>query len=163
MSKLIAVADAGPLRYLIEISQIEILSQLFDEVLISQAVFGELSKDATPSTVRRWVFNPPAWLKVIDITRTHQFHPALHAGECEAMELALSISCGVILMDERDGCKQAKRFGLSPMGTLGLLEQADKLGLLRDFEATVAALRSTNIRVTDLLVTQLLDRHRKRN
>jgi predicted nucleic acid-binding protein len=78
------------------------------------------------------------------------------------MELALSVPCDLILMDEKAGRKVATRLGLSLMGTLGLLERADELGLVQDFEATVALLRSTNIRVADSLVRQLLERHRNR-
>ena len=61
---MIVVADTTPLNYLVLISKIGLLPELFGRVLIPAAVFEELSQAETPDAVRHWIANPPPWLEV---------------------------------------------------------------------------------------------------
>ena len=61
---MIAVSNSTPLNYLILIGAVDILPQLFDRVLIPEAVLSELQHSCTPESVRTWIANPPAWLEV---------------------------------------------------------------------------------------------------
>jgi predicted nucleic acid-binding protein len=53
----LVVADTSPLVYLILIDQIEILPQLFNSVILPDAVHAELCHPLAPTPVRTWAGN----------------------------------------------------------------------------------------------------------
>lgn len=61
---MIVVSDATPLNVLVRIGHIDLLAELFDEVVIPPAVRDELSHSATPEIVRSWLNSNPRWLVV---------------------------------------------------------------------------------------------------
>ena len=52
----------------------------------------------------------------------------LHAGEAEAIALALEVKASWLLMDERDGRRMARQLALPVTGVLGVLLRAKKRG-----------------------------------
>jgi len=46
---MIVVADSGPLRYLILLEQTELLSRFYDQVVVPEAVVGELTTSKAPN------------------------------------------------------------------------------------------------------------------
>ncbi len=60
---MIVVADTSPINYLVLIGHIEILPQLYVRILIPPAVWKELRDAQTPSSVRAWAAQVPAWLE----------------------------------------------------------------------------------------------------
>jgi predicted nucleic acid-binding protein len=83
--------------------------------------------------------------------------PGLDEGESEAISLAIERKIDGILIDERKGRRIAKENGLTPVGTLTLLEEAATVGLI-NFEELLAKLRSTNFRLTESLVLEARER-----
>src|ERR1035438_3452590 len=59
-----AVSNTSPVNYLILIDEIGILPQLYGQVLVPQAVVNELGHVESPSIVKNWAAQPPAWVKV---------------------------------------------------------------------------------------------------
>jgi predicted nucleic acid-binding protein len=51
----VVIADAGPLRYLVLIDQIELLPILYGKVVLPDVVRDELSTPQTPGEVRDWL------------------------------------------------------------------------------------------------------------
>lgn len=138
---MIVVADAGPLHYLVLIGAAEVLQPLYGRVLVPQAVAGELQETNTPATVRAWITQPPQWC---EIRPDPPFDPALRfldAGEHAAIALALSVNADRVLIDEQAGRAEAERRQLLVTGTLGVLTEAHRAGLL-DFESALAQLRN---------------------
>ena len=68
----VVVADTTPLNYLILIGRAEILSSLFGEVLIPQAVLEELRHPMAPIAVSQWLRKPPAWLRITPVQRVDE-------------------------------------------------------------------------------------------
>ena len=83
------------------------------------------------------------------------------AGETEAISLAVELGVLAILIDERKGRLAAEQRGLVPVGTLNVLDSADRRGFL-DFQECVARLRQTSFYVDDALVETLLREARAR-
>lgn len=156
----IVVADAGPLHYLILIDAAEFLERLFDEVCIPQAVKDELSSQRTPEEVKKWISHARTWLKVYP-NQIQNNVPSLHRGEAEAIELALTIKAGALLIDDLDGRKQARSRGLDVIGTVGLLERAAEKDLLA-LPEVIAKLRQTNFFASPALLNAALERDRLR-
>lgn len=66
---MIIVSNTSPINYLVLIGHIELLPQLFEQIIIPQAVYNELSDKAAPLHVRRWITTPPTWLIIQTVTQ----------------------------------------------------------------------------------------------
>ena len=159
-----AVSNTTPLRYLIAIEQDHLLGQLFEKVFVPSAVHEELTDTKTPEVVRRRVMSLPAWFEVrtVQETATTTFPVTLHRGEREAILLAEALRADVLLIDEQIGRTIALSRNLPLSGTLGVLERADRMGLVSDFPAVLQRLKASGFFITQALEQQLLERHRAR-
>lgn len=156
---MIAVADTSPLNYLIQIDAIDLLPILFEQVLIPPAVLRELEHSQTPQIVCKWISHPPAWVLVRANGPTSV--PALlrlDLGEREAIQLALELKIGTVLMDEAEGRRVAESLGLEVRGTLGVLERGARLGRI-DLRRALHELEQTNFRVSPELRAAILERN----
>ncbi len=107
---MIVISDTSPINYLILIGEINLLEKLYQEVIIPPIVFEELTADASPKKVKIWLKNRPEWLLVRkpSISTTLTFF-GLDAGETEAIELAMELKADLLIIDEKQGRKIAKR------------------------------------------------------
>jgi predicted nucleic acid-binding protein len=153
----LVIADTGPVNYLILIGQIELLPRMFEKIALPVAVQAELADPLAPLTVRRWIATPPAWLEIYDTASLPQVS-GLDEGETAAIALAEFLRADLLLIDERDGYRVARRKGLSVTGTLGLLDLAAERGLV-DFVQAVTKLEQTTFRRPEALLEALRKKH----
>jgi predicted nucleic acid-binding protein len=152
------VADTSPLNYLVLIHHINLLPELYSRVLIPKSVLDELSAIETPQLVRNWATNLPEWIEVLPATPSEdEGLTRLHAGERDAISLALTVHADAVLMDERRGRQEAETRGLKPIGTLGILVAAHNRGLI-DLRATIDALRQTSFHASPKLLATIAER-----
>jgi predicted nucleic acid-binding protein len=153
----IVVADASPLRYLILIEHTHVLPALYGHVIVPPAVITELTRERTPSLVRKWMVERRDWLHVQAPTQlTAPLRTDLGEGEREAIRLAVEMSADALLVDDRDARREAERLGVPVLGTLRVLADASQHGFA-DLAAVFARLRQTNFRASTQLLQQLLD------
>lgn len=159
-----AVSNTTPLRYLIAIEQEHLLGQIFEKVFVPGAVREELTDARTPEIVRRRVLSLPAWFEVRTVQEVDAatFPVTLHRGERQAILLAEALRADVLLIDEQIGRTIALSRNLPLSGTLGVLEQADRMGLMSDFPQVLQRLKASGFFITAAMEQQLLDRHRTR-
>ena len=62
--------------------------------------------------------------------RHHRMLSVLDEGECEAIALAGEVGADLLLIDDRQGRREAKRRNLRVIGTLGVLAEAAAKGLI---------------------------------
>jgi predicted nucleic acid-binding protein len=162
---MIVVSDASPLRYLILIGYIEILPQLFTRVIAPSAVMSELSQPQTPEPARSWATSSPSWLEIKMPTEVAQVL-GLGGGELEAISLAREVRADVVLIDDRDAVKEARKHGFAVLGTLAVIDDAASRGLIPDLPETVQRLvRGTNFRMnrtTEMIIQDMLQRDAQR-
>jgi predicted nucleic acid-binding protein len=157
---MIVVADTTPINYLKLIDRIELLSHLYQRILIPTEVHRELLSLKTPETVKRWAERPPDWLQVVSPAASNvSLNPALDAGERSAILLALELQTDVLLIDESPGRAEARKYGLRVVGTLGVLRDAAAVGLL-DLRSAFADLQKTNFHINPALIADLLRRQK---
>jgi predicted nucleic acid-binding protein len=107
---MIIVSDTSPINYLVLIGEIEVLRKLAGQVIIPQAVYHELQDPHTPQQVKDWIDSSPAWIEVRQANLSlYTPKKNLVAGEREAIALALELHADALLLDDRDGTKEARR------------------------------------------------------
>lgn len=154
------ISDTSPINYLVRIGEIEVLPAIFGTVLVPPAVIAELKHPQAPPELQAWIQNPPAWLQVCP---PHQVLSGLDLdlGETEAISLAKEHTDSLLIIDEMKGRSVAAHHGILIIGTLGILEEADRRGLLT-FADAEKKLRATNFRLNRNVLAQLLKRIRAR-
>jgi predicted nucleic acid-binding protein len=157
----IVVSDASPLHYLVLCQAIDVLPQLFQHVIIPEAVITELSHPSTPLIVRNWLTLLPSWGE-IRTPAMADIGNKLGAGETQAIALALELCVPAVLIDDHKAQVAAREKGLAVVGTLAILERAGEQNLI-DLCAAISALRRTNFRVQPRFLVDMLRRHEERN
>lgn len=153
---MIVVADTSPLRYLVLIQHIDILPALYGRVIVPPAVIVELAHEHTPAMVHAWLSSPPNWLDVrAPKSAVTTEVVTLGPGEQAAITLAEELSADALLIDDRDGRREATRRRLPVLGTLRVLADAAEQGLL-DLADAFERLAQTNFRADEQLVHRLL-------
>lgn len=137
------VSNTSPILNLAIIGRLDLLHQQFSEVLIPPMVLQELKVDAElpgVEPIRLALQND--WLRVVELSNTDMARALrrdLDNGEAEAIALALLLKLTTVLIDEHDGRAAAKAMGLVPIGVLGVLLRAKRMGNL---DSVVTAMRA---------------------
>jgi predicted nucleic acid-binding protein len=153
---MIVVADTSPVNYLILIQEIDVLPKIYGRVVIPQTVREELVRASAPQLVRSWMEDQPAWLEVRSPVSAPDLSLAkLDAGERDAIMLSTELNADELIIDEREGRREAERRGIPVIGTLGVLREAAILKLL-DIRVAVERLQATSFFVAPEVLTTLL-------
>lgn len=161
---MVTVSNTTPLRYLIAIHQQHLLEELFTNIVIPGAVFDELTRPRSPEAVRDVISAQPKWLEVRSVNDPGKdfFARLIHRGEREAIALAELLSADLLLIDEKNGRQAALGRNFKLGGTLGVLELAASLGLIKRFPDVLADLRASGFYLKTSLEERLLQRHKER-
>ena len=156
---MIVVADSTPLHYLILLDQAELLRQLYENVMIPDAVAAELCAPASPTKVSEWIAAHPPWLSVVEVAAEDiaSVSDELDLGERAAIALAERTRAEILLIDERAGRAEAARRSLRVTGTLGVLRIGAEAGLI-DVRDVVSRLKETNFYVDELLLEKVFEK-----
>ncbi len=154
---MIVIADTSPLIVLVNIDHIDVLPALFHRILITPAIFSELTNAARPIAVRSCFSTPPAWL-----TTQRPIHnrpiAKLHPGETEALNLALELSADFLLIDERLAYREAIARKINAIGTVRVLERAAEENLI-DLATAFERLKKTDFWIPHTLLDERLHLH----
>jgi predicted nucleic acid-binding protein len=129
---MIVVSDTSPISNLAAIGQLQLLQQLYKNIIIPTAVYQELlnSGDTDPGALAVQSFS---WIQVRSITNISLFQSLtanLDPGEAEAITLAVELSAERLIIDERRGRNEALNLGIKVTGILGVLLAAKQQGLI---------------------------------
>lgn len=158
-----AIADTSAINYLVLTEQVNLLRELYGRVIIPQAVFEELQKERAPRRVREWIVNHPDWLEVQQLSvEPDATLQKLGPGERAAIALAEELRATVLILDERDGRREASRRNLPVTGVLGIFKDAAERGLI-DLPTVIHRLRQTSFRASPELLQYFLDQDIERS
>jgi predicted nucleic acid-binding protein len=153
---MIVISDTSPICYLLLIEQIELLPQLYTEILIPTIVQQELSHPRSPLIVQNWINNPPKWLVVRGVNVVDNSNlDGLDAGEQAAIILAEEQKADLLIVDDALGRKIAHSRGLKVTGLLGVLNEAAQQNLI-DLPTVIDRLQQTTFRASSQLIQLLL-------
>src|SRR6266850_130428 len=98
---MIVISDTTPLNYLILIERIEILRQLYEQVVIPQGVINEMLSTDSPLAVSQWAINPPTWTTVKPVSTVSNTQvDGIEEGERQAIILAEELGADLVLLDD---------------------------------------------------------------
>ncbi len=152
------VTDASPLIFLAKLGRLDVLHRSAERLYLPCAVLNEIR--AKPDEATRDIeIAVCSWLSVHEVAN----RPAvelllanLDLGEAEVIVLAKELNADWVLLDDLDARRFARRAGLRPIGTLGLLLAARLRGEIPSLRAEVDGLRRAGFRVSAALVEAAL-------
>jgi len=154
-----AVSDTGPINYLVQIGCEDLITGLFECVLIPDAVAQELSHRRTPDGVREWILGHPPVLQIVAPDGMHLQISGLGKGECAAIALARELDL-LLLADDKRARSIARSMQVQVVGTLGILCQAHARGLA-EIQDSLGRLADTTFHLTEQLVEQVIERAKR--
>ncbi|MDB9515438.1 DUF3368 domain-containing protein [Roseofilum reptotaenium CS-1145] len=160
---MIIISDTSVITSLAAISHLHLLPELYDRLIIPEAVYRELVAIAppVPGAVDMQTIT---WLEVRQVTNDEevvrlQQEVRLDPGESEAISLALELKADLLLIDERSGRAEAHRLGLKITGLLGMLVEAKQKKLLSAVKPLMDDLIDhSQFRISPALYRQILER-----
>jgi predicted nucleic acid-binding protein len=155
----IIVSNASPLIGIARIDKLDLLRELYSELVIPEAVWHEVvvrgggQPGAEQIKASEWINQA----HVENRTLVQVLSQDLDVGEAESIALALEVQAEILLMDERLGRETADHLGLRYIGVIGILVQAKHKGLIDRIEPLLKALRDlAGFRVSDELYMRVL-------
>lgn len=129
---MIVVSNTSPISNLAAIGRLDLLQQLYGNVIIPPAVYQELidSGDTDAGTLAVQTLDWIQTQSVTNISLVQSLSLNLDEGEAEAIALAFELKAQRLIIDERRGRNEATRLGLQITGLLGILLTAKQQGLI---------------------------------
>lgn len=143
------VCNTSPLQYLHQAGVLEILPALYGRILIPRAVADEISRGKSEG-VDLPEPEALAWVDIREASGTFWPVPRdIHRGEAEVIALAGSLQEAKMILDDLAARKHARQLGLAFTGTLGVLLQAKRRGLLNDVASVMHRLENAGFRLAE--------------
>jgi predicted nucleic acid-binding protein len=148
---MIVVSDTSALTALLQVGLEGILLELFQEVVIPEAVERELRR--AHAVLPSFILTIP----ILNRELVNRLRRDLDEGEAEAIALILEKRGDLLLIDERKGRRVARREGVPVIGLLGVLLEAKRRGIIPSLRETIGGLQTTaGFRISDALRERLL-------
>lgn len=155
---MIVVSNTSPISNLAAIGQLELLQQLYGNIIIPPAVYQELinSGDTDPATLAVQTVDWIQTQTISDRVMLEILQTNLDPGEAEAITLAVEINADRLIIDERRGRNEAIRLGLQVTGLLGIVLAAKQQGLIPLVQPILDDLRTNSFWIRDPLYAEIL-------
>lgn len=157
------ISDTTPIISLIKINHLDLLEKLFEEVLIPEAVYRELTTNTLFENEAK-IVKTSSFLKTSSVKNRKSLQllqavSGLDDGESEAIILADELKSDVLIMDERKGRKVAQKLGIKITGTVGILIQAYSENMIsaNEIKTFLDQLKNSNIRLSESLIQKALE------
>ncbi len=150
------VADASPLIALAILQKLDLLTSLFDDILVPLAVFTEATREDKPHAEHIRAFAQRFVVSAQNQLAVQVLMNDIDRGEAEAVVLALEKNVPDILIDDAKGRRVAQLNGLYPIGTVGVLLQAKQTGHIQTIKPLLDTLIANRIRISDRLYQKAL-------
>ncbi|PKN67329.1 MAG: DUF3368 domain-containing protein [Deltaproteobacteria bacterium HGW-Deltaproteobacteria-15] len=152
------VSNTGPIIALSAIDHLEILKEIFEEVILPEDVHNEIlegGKDFTGLVAYR----KATWIRVLSPEAAVEplLGTLLDKGEASVIQLAREKGADFVLIDERKARKIAREiYGVRVVGSARILVEAKHLGLISNVRAALQGMRSAGYWIHDDIVRSAL-------
>jgi predicted nucleic acid-binding protein len=133
----LTISNASPIIALHQIGQLEILRQLYANLVVPTAVAREVAPSVSlPPWIMEQLLSQPIAARIVQA--------GMGPGESETISLALELNAHRVLVDDRPARRLAQALGLRVRGTIGVLVVAKRAGILSSIRPSLDALASFN-------------------
>lgn len=152
---MIVVADASALVALAICDSLNILEGLFGEIKVSQTVFEEVTVSGQPASekLRRYLQNK---VEPVNLNSFVIEGCSLDHGELTSIALYKYLEADYLLIDEKAGRRIAKLNRIRVIGSLGILIEAKRKGILKSIKPHIETLKLSKIYFSAALLEQAL-------
>jgi len=153
----LVVSDTSPLLNLALIERLDLIESQFSSVTVPRLVWDELADGEEGLDALR-ALRDEAFLTVVEVDRSDLFTEILHEldlGETAAICHAIEQDADLVLLDERDGRRVARRHDLTVTGVIGILLRGANTGTV-ELEQELDALREAGFWISDDLYSKVL-------
>lgn len=142
------VSDTSCLILFYKIGELELLKNVFGNILVTETVSKEFKKEL------------PKWVEVVlPQSNLHKgISSVLDPGEATSIALAAEYDNSLLIIDEVKGRKIAREMGVQITGTLGVLVIAKEKGYIKAVKPIIKKMEKTNFRVSDTLLKKVLEK-----
>jgi uncharacterized protein len=151
----IVASDSSPLIAFSSVDHLDLMQLLFDTVIIPVSV-----RDEVMGTAAKIAGELPSFIRVEPVAAelpVRFLKLNLHAGESEAIALALERGIQGIILDDKQAREIAAELGLKVIGTLGLLILAKRKGFLSEVRPVMAQIiERVNFRIAPSVLNRAL-------
>jgi hypothetical protein len=152
------VVDTSPLLFLSKLDRLELLRKSADSLLVPPAVWSEVEARRDEATERVQHALRAAWLelrKPMD-SPGPDLESLRGIGEIEVLLLAQEVDAERVVLDDLNARREARRRGLTPVGTLGLLLAARLRGEVTSLAEEIHRLEEAGFRASPALIAAVL-------
>ena len=152
------VSDAGPLIIFARLGRLSLLRDVSGPLTIPYAVSAEImaNQGTMPGAAEiahaDWIVRE----RIADESLLLSLPGRLHEGEREAIALASKLNAQ-LLIDEIRGRGIAIRLGIEVIGSLRILAEAKRIGIVENVAPVLAEMRSDGYRIDHDLIRRFLD------
>ncbi|MBW4547853.1 MAG: DUF3368 domain-containing protein [Symplocastrum torsivum CPER-KK1] len=155
---MIVVSDTTPLSELAKVGQLNLLRDIFGQVIIPEEVYNEVTTGTHPAVS---AVQSATWIEVRSITNAEnvpilQDGIQLDLGECAAIILAEELGVDQLLIDDLAARRVALSRNLPVIGTIGTLLLAKDQGLIPSVKEVLDALIAQGKRISQQLYQETL-------
>ena len=153
-----AVVDTSPLIVLGKVQRLDLVASLYSEDAVPPAVAEEVlaRPQAIGRDLRQLVTGTAVQpVQIVMLARTLSVD--LGSGEAEAIALAAEVRDAILIMDDAEARRVARRLGLRVTGVLGVLIEAKHCGLVTAVRPILDALGSAGFWLGEPLRKVILD------
>ena len=154
--RLAVISNNGPLVALWTLDLLCLLRDLYTEVLIPEEVKNEFL--ATGEIAREQALKNAPWITTVTlITPLGELAQlGIHRGEAAVFALAEERGTRLVILDDKEARRYAKRIGLPLTGTVGILLEAKRSGLIDAIKPLLNVLLENGVRLGASLVNDAL-------
>ena len=151
------VSDSSPLISLAIIGKLDLLEKLYKEIVVPSAVYQEVTEKEKPFSkeLRRFLSNRSK--QIVNRLAVEVLISDIGIGESETIILALEEKPDLVLIDDLKARKFAKMYGLEIIGTMGILLEAKKNGLVTEIKPLISELLLNGIRIGNRIIEMTLE------
>ena len=148
------VSNTGPLIALALIDRLDILQIIFQKVIIPEAVHKEMLEGGDSSHGLHSYQNASQInVQSLSTSTDPLLQNILDIGEASVIQLAREVKADYVLIDERKARKIARDiFGLKVIGTVRILVEAKRKGILNNVGNALNKMRDSGYRIHDDIV-----------
>ena len=153
---MILIADASALIALATCDSLALLEVIFGNVLVPEAVFSEVTAVDKPQSARLRSYLHGK-VRAVDMQRYVYLDAFADVGETQAMLLYKEVAADYLLIDDRRGRKVAKINQIKTVGSLGVLLQAKRIGLIPRVAPLVEQIAASSVFMSENLIQAVLE------